>query len=74
MDKPRVDIIANLLEKKNLGIPLMPTISCFPKFWHTHLFQIYKEKKKNMNAKTFSNAINKLGTSACFAMYYPNFN
>jgi hypothetical protein len=46
LEKPLDDIAADLLEKKNLGILIVPTISCFPKFWHTHLFQFYKETNK----------------------------
>jgi hypothetical protein len=32
LEKPPIDIATNHPEKKNLGIPLMPTIFCFPKF------------------------------------------
>ncbi len=41
-----MDIAIDLSKKKILGIPLMLTISCFPKFWQTHLFQFYKEINK----------------------------
>jgi hypothetical protein len=46
LEKPHVNIAADPLKKKNLCIPLVPTIFCFPKFWHTHVFQFNKETNK----------------------------
>jgi hypothetical protein len=75
LKKPPINIVTNPLGKKNLTIPLLPTIFCFPKFRHMHLFQFYKKTNKQTLTHVHSvNVINKPRTSTCLAMYWPNSN